>query len=43
MDVITLIMTTWNAFDHVKFTIESLYANTEKFKLIIFDNAKCTP
>lgn len=38
MEDITLIMTTWNAFDHVKFTIESLYANTVNFKLIIFDN-----
>ncbi len=38
MDNITLIMTTWNALEHVKFTINSLYKNTENFKLIVFDN-----
>ncbi|MCA9387231.1 glycosyltransferase family 2 protein [Candidatus Dojkabacteria bacterium] len=38
MKKITLLMTTWNAFDHVKFTINSLFANTNNFSLIIFDN-----
>lgn len=31
-------MTTWNAIEHTKFTIRSLYNNTKNFELIIFDN-----
>jgi cellulose synthase/poly-beta-1,6-N-acetylglucosamine synthase-like glycosyltransferase len=31
-------MLVWNAFEHTKLTLKSLYENTENFDLIIFDN-----